>query len=80
MRERALGEAQRNEAQSQVPATDFGCFFVRGVLQGNLAPRGRGGGQASLSRPPSPRRGEGGREREAGGRVGGAQFPNGITE
>ena len=34
MRERALGEAQRNEAQSQVPASDFGCFFVRGVLQG----------------------------------------------
>ena len=70
MSERALGEAQRNEAQSQVPASDFGCFFLRGVLQGNLAPRGRGGGQRAVrtDRPERPSaRGEDGRARAGGG-------------
>ena len=71
MRERALGEAQRNEAQSQVPASDFGCFFVRGVLQGNLAPRGRGGGQRAVGRTDPSAQARGARTAGAsGGRVG----------
>ena len=45
------------------PGGGWGVRSFRMVSQGNFAPRGRGGGQAE----------------QAGGRVGGAQFPHGIA-
>ena len=71
MSSRALGEAPRSLRRGAEPSARerLRVLFVRGVLQGNLAPRGRGGGQRAV-RPSSPRslrRGEDGRARVGGG-------------
>ena len=64
MRERAVCKTARDRT---LPAVF--CYSCAWVSQGNLAPRGRGGGQRAV-RPISPRslrRGEGGRARAGGG-------------
>ena len=55
-----------------MPASEFGVLFVRGVLQSNLAPRGRGGGQRAVRpiSPRAPKRDGRGRTGASGGRVG----------
>ena len=52
MRERAFGEAQRNEAPRQVPASDFGCFFCACGIAGYLSPPRAGRGAASCPAGP----------------------------
>ena len=71
MSERAPAGAEERSGEG-CPRANSGavfCYSCAWVLQGNLAPRGWGGGQRAV-RPISPRslrRGEGGRARAGGG-------------
>ena len=70
MSERSLVGAQSNGAETSVRERTL-MLFVRGVLQGNLAPRGWGGGQRAVGRTDPSAQARGARTDGASGGRGG---------